>query len=429
MLNKLAGRQWINNQDNDIINSKVKKVPAIIDNICQRCGQVVIYRLPTGHKYCHSCIGLGRVSENDFLCRMSRVGDAVKNENHVLTWKGDLTDRQAKVSADLLHALQNNQDHLVHAVTGAGKTEMLFKAVEYFLQQGKYVALATPRLDVVNELYPRMCRAFANTKIGKYHGKMAQDPDNEPFIICTTHQLLKYYQAFDLIIIDEVDAFPYVNNPMLYYGAKNAIKPTGQTFYLTATPSKDMLTKVKNGEMGYSLLQQRFHGGLLAVPEEYLFWRKYISGESLHPFLIKVLNEIINSGKPLLVFVPRIAELGLYQTILQKKYSQLVIASVHSSDKNRQQKVEQFRNREISILLTTTILERGVTFPGVQVIVIAADDAIYTTAGLVQIAGRVGCAATDQVGRVIFCYHHYTKALKEAKKQIVEMNHATMSFM
>lgn len=132
MLNKLAGRQWINNQDNDIINSKVKKVPAIIDNICQRCGQVVIYRLPTGHKYCHSCIGLGRVSENDFLCRMSRVGDAVKNENHLLTWKGDLTDRQAKVSADLLYALQNNQDHLVHAVTGAGKTEMLFKAVEYF---------------------------------------------------------------------------------------------------------------------------------------------------------------------------------------------------------------------------------------------------------------------------------------------------------
>ncbi|MCT7893885.1 MAG: DNA/RNA helicase, partial [Lactobacillus iners] len=50
-------------------------------------------------------------------------------------------------------------------------------------------------------------------------------------------------------------------------------------------------------------------------------------------------------------------------------------------------------------------------------------------AGLVQIAGRVGRAATDQVGRVIFCYHHYTKALKEAKKQILEMNHATMSFM
>lgn len=147
-MNKLAGRQWINNQDNDIINSKVKKVPAIIDNICQRCGQVVIYRLPTGHKYCHSCIGLGRVSENDFLCRMSRVGDAVKNENHLLTWKGDLTDRQAKVSADLLHALQNNQDHLVHAVTGAGKTEMLFKAVEYFLQQGKYVALA--HLDLMS---------------------------------------------------------------------------------------------------------------------------------------------------------------------------------------------------------------------------------------------------------------------------------------
>ena len=76
----------------------------------------------------------------------------------------------------------------------------------------------------------------------------------------------------------------------------------------------------------------------------------------------------------------------------------------------------------LSILLTTTILERGVTFKHVQVIVIAADDPIYNTPSLVQIAGRVGRSADDRDGLVLFCYHKYTKSIQEAMKQIRMMN-------
>ncbi len=48
------------------------------------------------------------------------------------------------------------------------------------------------------------------------------------------------------------------------------------------------------------------------------------------------------------------------------------------------------RNEELDFLITTTILERGVTFPGIDVIVLKADDEIFSAAALVQIAGRVG---------------------------------------
>lgn len=37
---------------------------------------------------------------------------------------------------------------------------------------------------------------------------MEKEPAGEQLVICTTHQLMKYYQAFDLLIIDEVDSFP-----------------------------------------------------------------------------------------------------------------------------------------------------------------------------------------------------------------------------
>ncbi|MGL6299343.1 hypothetical protein ACR31S_01210 [Streptococcus iniae] len=49
-----------------------------------------------------------------------------------------------------------------------------------------------------------------------------------PIIIATTHQLLKFYRAFDLIIIDEVDAFPFVNNKMLNQALENALAPSGK---------------------------------------------------------------------------------------------------------------------------------------------------------------------------------------------------------
>ena len=61
-----------------------------------------------------------------------------------------------------------------------------------------------------------------------------------PLTILTTHQLLRFYQAFDLLVIDEVDAFPYSNQKMLRYGAKRSLQLSGKCIYLTATPSKSL---------------------------------------------------------------------------------------------------------------------------------------------------------------------------------------------
>ena len=42
---------------------------------------------------------------------------------------------------------------LVHAVTGAGKTEMIYKVVAKVINDGGAVCLASPRIDVCLELY------------------------------------------------------------------------------------------------------------------------------------------------------------------------------------------------------------------------------------------------------------------------------------
>ena len=61
------------------------------------------------------------------------------------------------------------------------------------------------------ELYKRMTLDFS-CPISLLHGD--SDPYfRTPLVISTTHQLLKFYQAFDLLIIDEVDAFPLLTTP------------------------------------------------------------------------------------------------------------------------------------------------------------------------------------------------------------------------
>ena len=49
------------------------------------------------------------------------------------------------------------------------------------------------------------------------------------------------YRCFDLLIMDEVDAFPYRGNVMLKEIAMQAC--SGQLLYLTATPDETMLER------------------------------------------------------------------------------------------------------------------------------------------------------------------------------------------
>ena len=63
---------------------------------------------------------------------------------------------------------------------------------------------------------------------------------------------------------------------------------------------------------------------------------------------------------------------------------------IHSSTQNKDEILDCFRNKELSALVCTTLLERGITIPSVQVVVFKGDHSVFTTASLIQIFGRVG---------------------------------------
>lgn len=63
---------------------------------------------------------------------------------------------------------------------------------------------------------------------------------------------------------------------------------------------------------------------------------------------------------------------------------------MHSSRVERPALIESLRRGILHYLITTSILERGVTIPNLQVIIYGADHPIYDERVIEQISGRVG---------------------------------------
>ena len=88
-------------------------------------------------------------------------------------------------------------------------------------------------------------------------------------------------------------------------------------------------------------------------------------GKLPRPLLYQIKKQR-KSKFPLLIFFPNIAIGEKFTNILQKYLPDEKMAFVSSKSEERSTIVEKFREKELSILVTTTILERGVTFPQVD---------------------------------------------------------------
>lgn len=388
---------------------------------CQRCNSLILeeWYLPIGAYYCRECLLMKRVRSDQALYYFPQE-DFPKQD--VLKWRGQLTPFQEKVSEELLQAVDKQEPTLVHAVTGAGKTEMIYQVVAKVIDEGGAVCLASPRIDVCLELYKRLQNDFA-CDIALLHGE-SEPYFRTPLVIATTHQLLKFYHAFDLLIVDEVDAFPYVDNTMLYYAVKNSVKEDGLRIFLTATSTDELDRKVRTGELKRLSLPRRFHGNPLIIPKPVWLsdFNRCLEKSQLSTKLKTYIEKQRRTGYPLLIFASEIKKGEKLKEILKEQYPNENIGFVSSVTEDRLEQVQAFRDGELTILISTTILERGVTFPFVDVFVVEANHRLFTKSSLIQIGGRVGRSMDRPTGELLFFHDGLNASIKKAIKEIKQMN-------
>lgn len=383
---------------------------------CARCDSMCAY--------CRKCITMGRVSQCTVLVTWIGPDILIKNIPR-LNWNGILTKQQQIASDKLIRSITNNTETIIWAVCGSGKTELLFRGIEYALQQGMRICLTTPRTDVVLELSPRLSAVFPTLTIATLYGGSEDKNIYSPFVIATTHQLLRFKSAFDVIIVDEVDAFPYSMDESLQLAVEQARKKESTLIYLTATPNFSQKQAIKSRKLDSEIIPARYHRHALPVPAYQWCgnYKKSLTKQSLPKIVLKWINQYLHQ-KPILLFVPHVETLHLVTRILKEVDSS--IEGVHAEDFDRKDKVNLLRNKEIPMLVTTTILERGVTIENVQVAVLGAEDNVFSESALVQIAGRVGRSRNYANGDVIFFHYGKSDDMVAAKKHIMEMNRVAM---
>ncbi|WP_257582067.1 DEAD/DEAH box helicase [Lederbergia panacisoli] len=345
-----------------------------------------------------------------------------KLHHSYLTWEGELSPGQKLASQAAIEAVNTKTDILIWAVCGAGKTEVLFEAIDKALLARERICIATPRTDVVLELAPRFRKVFPQLKVSALYGGSEDRHEYAPLTISTTHQLMRFEKAFDVMIVDEVDAFPFSYDDSLQWAVKKSTKHETACLFLTATPNEKWQAECKYGKRNYVKIPARYHRRPLPVPAFKWCgdWKKQF-GKGRIPKMVEAwVKERLNSDKQALLFLPHIELMEKALPLFRKLH--LGIESVHAEDPFRKEKVEKMRQKKLPLLLTTTILERGVTFPNIDVAVIGAEDDIFTEAALVQIAGRVGRSSEFPTGDITFFHHGRTKAMIKALIHIDNMN-------
>uniref|UniRef100_UPI000470A2EB helicase-related protein n=1 Tax=Paenibacillus sp. 1-18 TaxID=1333846 RepID=UPI000470A2EB len=357
----------------------------------------------------------------------SRGTDAAATHGSTLARSGRSSLKSGKLaggSADRQIPDPAAERFLLWAVTGAGKTEMMFPLLQHVLERGGTALVATPRRDVVLELAPRLEVAFPQATMVTLYGGSAERWQRGQLTLATTHQLLRYRHAFDLVVIDEIDAFPYHNDPMLAFAAQAVCKPEGKFIYLSATPPHALQREVVRGRLPHAKVPVRFHRHPLPVPFRLgtAPVKHWLQKGQLPAAFTQRLRVSIQRGAQVFLFVTRISHIQGLVRLLIKHVPDVAIAGTSSQDEERTVKVRLFRATEIRVLVTTTILERGVTVPRSDVYILDADSHLFDEASLVQMAGRAGRSKDDPCGGVIFTSPQWTRGQKRAIRQIQRMN-------
>lgn len=373
---------------------------------CKRCGNKDPAYFYKGHKgwYCRKCVSFKRVLLQEELSPMEYE---ISKDCSEYRFDYPLTPYQEEVSIKCLESLKDS-DVLLHCVCGAGKTEIVVRSIADYLKRGLKVCYAISRKEVVKELYTRFMNIFPFAKVvalyGGHHNQTSGD-----MIVCTTHQLFRYYKTFDLLILDEVDAFPLSGNRELMNIALNSAK--GRVIFSTATVN-DFLEKVLSKRKVRRLnLYLRPSLKPLIVP-------KMICGPKilLILYLYILMNKMTNQC---IIFVTSKKECELYYKIFKCFFScTYTYAGLDSSSEN----IIDFKEKKYKYIIATTILERGISIKDVNVIILNFNKGVFNEENLIQMLGRVGRNFKNPYGESYILSTTRDKAQENAIKSIEEAN-------
>lgn len=300
---------------------------------------------------------------------------------------------------------------------GYGKTEVAMRAAFRAVYDKKQVAVLVPTTLLCEQHYRTFKKRFEAFPVRiEYLSRFRSKKDikkaiedthkGKVDILIGTHMMIaKEVKFFDLglLIIDEEQKFGVVQKEKL----KEKF-PKVDLITITATPIPRTLQIGLSGLWDIFIIQ--------TPPKERLAVKSFILSEDYQIIKEAIERELKRKGQVYFLH-NRIQDINIYESKLKMLVPSAKIAVAHGRmSENQLNKIMfKFLDREIDILLCTSIIASGIDIPNVNTIIINRAD-LFGLSDLYQIRGRVGRA--DKQAYAYFIVPPEEILTENAKKRI-----------
>jgi len=296
-------------------------------------------------------------------------------------------------------------DRLLCGDVGYGKTEVALRAAFKAVMDGKQVAILVPTTILAQQHYNTIMERLGSfpmsvAMLSRFRTRKEQQASLEMLrkgmldIVVGTHRLLSkdvIFKDLGLLIVDEEQRFGVRHKEKL-----KKLKENVDVLTLTATPIPRTLHM--------SLVNIRDMSVIEEPPEERYPIQTYVTEYNRTLIRDAIQREISRGGQVYYVYnrVETIDKIAMELRNLVPE-GEFAVAHGQMSERELEQVMLDFMNKEINILVCTTIIETGLDIPNVNTIIIHDADK-FGLSQLYQLRGRVG-----RSNRLAFAYFVYQK--------------------
>ncbi|MBS5045079.1 MAG: ATP-dependent DNA helicase RecG [Streptococcus parasanguinis] len=343
----------------------------------------------------------------------------LKEENHdasqgiSLAWDPEkLAERKKQLPFELTQAQENSlneilidmaspyhMNRLLQGDVGSGKTVVAGLAMYAALSAGKQAALMVPteilaeqHKESMQHLFPDLPIALltGGLKVAEKREVLEEIASGKTQLIVGTHALIQegvHYQDLGLVIIDEQHRFGVSQRRILREKGQNP-----DVLMMTATPIPRTLAITAFGDMDVSIIDQMPAGRKEIMTR----WVKHEQLEVVLDWLVKELAK----GSQAYFISPLIEEsealdlknaLALQEELTAFFGQRTRVSLLHGKMKSEEKDaiMQAFKEHQVDVLVSTTVIEVGVNVPNATVMVIMDADR-FGLSQLHQLRGRVG---------------------------------------
>lgn len=314
-----------------------------------------------------------------------------------------LTGAQERVVNDILNDLQKPvpMNRLVQGDVGSGKTVVAVAAILAAIQSGYQGALMAPTEVLAEQHYRKLVEWFnrlhlpvelltGSTKTAKRREIHKQLETGELPLLVGTHALIEdpvKFQRLGLVVIDEQHRFGVQQRARLQQKGEQP-----HVLTMTATPIPRTLALTMHGDLDVSQIDE-LPPGRKAIHTTVLAAR-----DRSHAY--DLIRREIAQGRQVYVVLPLVDEsekldlksaIEEHQRLQEAIFPEFKVGLLHGrmTSAEKDEAIEQFRQNQTQILVSTTVVEVGVDVPNATVMLIEHAER-FGLSQLHQLRGRVG---------------------------------------